>query len=80
MNVKDSNEVAVAICDIYNTMTCLPEKVRYSIDIDPSYDWVRVYITDCRNEEFKSHFFKYHQQMSVGTNAIGLKEWLATIL
>lgn len=80
MNVKDSNEVAVAISDIYNAMTCLPEKVRYSIDIDPSYEGIRVCITDCRNEEFNSHFFRYHPQMSVGTNAIGLKEWLATVL
>lgn len=79
MNTKNGIEVASAVKDVYLICANLPEKVSFEIEIDVKWNGFKVRIRDLRTE-YKYNGFEYHKDMSLELNAMGLKEWIATIL
>lgn len=79
MNTKNGIEVASAVKDVYLICADLPENVYFEIEIDVRWNGFKVCIRDLRTE-YKYNSFEYHKDMSLELNAIGLKEWIATIL
>ena len=80
MNTKDGIEVASMVKDVYSICSDLPEDVYFEIEIDVKWNGFKIWIRDSRNSNYECRYFEYHKDMSPALNALGLKEWLATVL
>lgn len=80
MNIKDGIQVASMVKDVYIVCANLPEDVYFDIEIDVRWNGFKICIRDLRNGKYECRYFEYHKDMSPAINALGLKEWLITIL
>lgn len=75
MNINDSNEVAIAIADVYNIANMLVENVSFRIEVMPKYNTLEVTFVDKRNDDINFLEYKYNKDLSVGLNGICLREF-----